>query len=493
VLALFLVLSASPNFDPRLAAPQFHFWAVSGTSLLAFVLALVVGIVGVRAHDSRVVFLGAGFAGLAGFFALHGLSTPGFLVDASSALEGSGNAYGGNGGYGYSSSQPTQTPPSTVTAVASQLSVLSLSVWMFAAAYVRPSEEGAPLGKLLVGWASVLAVIMVIGLARPEWASFVPVDQDPLRWGVTALVLLLLAPAGARFLEGYRLSRSALHLVMLHLVGWMAVTQLILILGEVYQLSWWLYHAVLLLAVVTMLATVARQMRAGKLTSGLGALLSDDAERRLAYGLRPEVRALVVATEAKDRYTGGHMWRVAAYAVQLGRSLSLGPDDLRALAQAGVVHDVGKIEVPDVVLNKPGRLSESEFTLVRNHPDAGVRIGKALGMLRTELEIIRHHHERWDGGGYPAGLAGDQVPKLARVLAVADVYDALTSDRSYRVAWSSERALLHIEEEAGTAFDPACAAALREALSEDARSALDDSDRVGERAGQNRLGTSNAE
>jgi HD-GYP domain-containing protein (c-di-GMP phosphodiesterase class II) len=499
VLALFLVLSESPNLDPHLDAPRFHFWVVSGTSLLAFVLALVVGVVGVRACDARVVFLGAGLAGLGAFFALHGLATPGFLIGASSALEVAGNSYGGYGGaggyggYGAGIGQPPAgPPPSTVMAVAAQLSVLSLAAWMFAAAYMRPAEEGAPLGKLLAAWAGVLTAAIVIGLTRPEWASFVPVDQDPLRWGMTAVVLLLMAPAGARFLEGYRLSRSALHLVMLYVVGWIVVTQLIMVLGEVYQLSWWLYHLLLLIAVLTMLATVARQMQAGKLTSALGALLSDDAERRLSYGLRPEVRALVVATEARDRYTGGHMLRVAAHAVRLGRVLSLGPDELRALAQAAVVHDVGKIEVPDAVLNKPGRLDENEFALVRKHPDAGMRIGEALGMLRTELQIIRHHHERWDGGGYPGGLAGEAIPLLARLLAVADVYDALTSDRSYRAAWSGERAIAHIEQESGTAFDPACAGALRQALSGDVATAPDEGSHGRQRTKTRRLGTSGA-
>lgn len=465
VLALFLWLSSSPEVDPLLAAPAFHFWVVSGTSLLAFVLALVVGVVGVRARDARIVFLGAGFAGLGAFFLLHGLSTPGFLIEMAPAVDAATNA---SGGYGYGAATdpaPTDSASSTVTAVAAQLSILSLAAWMFAAAYLRPSSERVPLGGLLAGWAAVLIGAIGVGLMRPEWANFIPVDQNPLRWGTTTVVLLLMAFAGARFLEGHRLSRSTLHLVMLYVVGWAAVAQLIMVLGEVFRLSWWIYHLLLLAAVVTVLATVARQMQAGRLTSALGALLSHDSQRLLSYGLRPEVRALVVATEARDRYTGGHMTRVATYAVQIGRTLSLGPEALRALAQAGVVHDVGKIEVPDAVLNKPGRLTDEEFARVREHPVAGVRIGAALGMLRTELDIIRHHHERWDGGGYPDQLAGKKIPLLARVLSVADVYDALTSDRSYRKAWEPERAITHIEEEAGTAFDPACAGAVREALS----------------------------
>ena len=424
-LALFLVIYESPGLDPRLAAPKFHFWLVSGTSLLAFALAVLVGLVGARARDSRVAYLGAGFAGLAGFFSLHGLATPGFLVG-----------------------------PSEVTGVAAELSVISLAGWMFAAAYRRPGDEGVGMIRTLVAWVLLLVGLVALGLTRPDLARFVPVDDDPLRWGVTALVIVLLLAAGARFLEGYRLSRSALHLVMLYLVGLIAVSQVIMVMGEVFQLSWWIYHGLLLIAVVAMLVTVATQVQAGTLYSGLGSLLTDDAERRLAYGLRPEVRALVVATEAKDRYTAGHMQRVAGFAVRLGRAAGVGPEELRALAQAAVVHDVGKIEVPDAVLNKPDTLLEREIDLIRSHPVVGARIGEALGMHRRELEVIRHHHERWDGSGYPDGLSGEEIPRLARVLAIADVYDALTSDRSYRDAWSAEAAREHIAGEAGRSFDP---------------------------------------
>lgn len=203
-----------------------------------------------------------------------------------------------------------------------------------------------------------------------------------------------------------------------------------------------------------MLATFARQLRAGKLTSDLNALLDDDALRRVAYGVRPEVKALVVATEAKDHYTAGHMQRVADMAVRIGAAMGLQPEELRALAQAGVVHDVGKIEVPDAVLNKPSRLTDRERELIEQHPANGERIGRALGMPRAELEVIRHHHERWDGKGYPDRLVGTQIPLLARILAVADVYDALTSERAYRPAWSPEEARRHVREESGKAFDP---------------------------------------
>jgi len=223
---------------------------------------------------------------------------------------------------------------------------------------------------------------------------------------------------------------------------------------------------VLLLAVTLMLVTFARQLRAGQLGSDLNALLDDDAVRRLAYGLRPEVRALVVATEAKDHYTAGHMQRVAELAVRVGKRMGLQAEDLRVLAQAGVIHDVGKIEVPDAVLNKPTRLEPHERDLIEQHPANGERIGRTLGMHRLELEVIRHHHERWDGTGYPDKLAGDDIPLLARIMAVADVYDAVTSARAYREAWSHDDALALLRRGSGTAFDPRVAEAALRLLSD---------------------------
>jgi HD-GYP domain-containing protein (c-di-GMP phosphodiesterase class II) len=234
-----------------------------------------------------------------------------------------------------------------------------------------------------------------------------------------------------------------------------AVAQSIMVLGQVFRLSWWLYHGLLLAAVVAMLTTFVRQLRAGTLVADLRALLDDDTGRRLAYGYQPEVRALVVATEARDPYTAGHMQRVAVLAIRLGQALGLSPEDLRVLAQAGVVHDVGKIEVPDTVLNKQGPLDARERAAIETHPVVGERIARALGLQRPELEVIRHHHERWDGDGYPDRLAGAAIPLLARIMAVCDVYDALTSARAYRQAWSHAEACRLLEREAGSAFDPA--------------------------------------
>jgi response regulator RpfG family c-di-GMP phosphodiesterase len=172
--------------------------------------------------------------------------------------------------------------------------------------------------------------------------------------------------------------------------------------------------------------------------------------------------ALVAAVEAKDAYTAGHATRVTAYAMAIAEVI--GGIDPERFRLAGDLHDVGKIGVPDAVLNKPERLSAEEFALVKRHPEAGERILRAFIDDRLVLEVVRSHHERWDGRGYPDGLAGEVIPLPARILAAADTLDAMTSNRAYRKGLAWEVAVEEIRRCAGTQFDPAVVGAFSEAL-----------------------------
>jgi putative two-component system response regulator len=152
------------------------------------------------------------------------------------------------------------------------------------------------------------------------------------------------------------------------------------------------------------------------------------------------ILSLALTIEARDSYTGGHCQRLAGYATALGESLSLGNDDLDALHRGGYLHDIGKIAVSDAVLQKPGRLTAAEFEEMKQHTIVGERLCGNLRTLLPVRSIVRHHHERLDGTGYPDGLAGDEVPLLAQIVAIADTYDAITTTRPYRAALSPERA-----------------------------------------------------
>lgn len=160
------------------------------------------------------------------------------------------------------------------------------------------------------------------------------------------------------------------------------------------------------------------------------------------------VFTLAKAIEERDRYTQGHCERLASYASQLGRRLGLPDDEVTALRRAGIVHDIGKVGVPDGVLMKAGPLTAEEWALMREHPVTGERICRGLKSFRLVLPIIRHHHEKLDGTGYPDGLAGDQIPATARVLQVVDVYDALATDRPYRRALAPAQAVETLYAEA---------------------------------------------
>jgi HD-GYP domain-containing protein (c-di-GMP phosphodiesterase class II) len=165
------------------------------------------------------------------------------------------------------------------------------------------------------------------------------------------------------------------------------------------------------------------------------------------------VQALAQAIEASDEYTRGHSERVTKIAVEIAKRLQLSRDKIDTLKFAGILHDIGKIGVIKEILHKPGKLSDLEFSLIKLHPKLGEEIIKPVAFLDKIRPIIRHHHERFDGKGYPDGLQGEDIPLMSRIIAVADTYDAMTSHRPYRSALSREIALAEIVKCSGTQLD----------------------------------------
>jgi HD-GYP domain-containing protein (c-di-GMP phosphodiesterase class II) len=209
----------------------------------------------------------------------------------------------------------------------------------------------------------------------------------------------------------------------------------------------------------------SRDFRMARGVADLASLAMGNAARfaDLEQAFLQTVEVLANALEAKDEYTSGHARQVAEIAVTIGQDLGMRSEDLRMLELAAMFHDIGKIGMGTDVINKPGPLTDTEMLEMQKHSEIGERILAPVEFLQPVLPIIRAGHERWDGRGYPDGLAGEEIPFGARIIFVCDAYHAMTSDRSYRRALPEEEALRRLREAAGTQFDPSVVRVFTEA------------------------------
>ena len=192
-----------------------------------------------------------------------------------------------------------------------------------------------------------------------------------------------------------------------------------------------------------------------------------DTYDKLEKAYLESVETLRFTVEAKDTYTRGHSDRVSEYSVLLGNKLGLSEEDINTLKIGGLFHDIGKIGVPDSILLKPTNLTDDEYSEIKNHPSIGAHILSNATIFQSVIPIVKHHHERYDGNGYPGKLKGEDIPFLARIAAVADSFDAMTSKRTYRDSLSLDIVKSEIERCKGTQFDPNCADAFLDILNND--------------------------
>lgn len=171
------------------------------------------------------------------------------------------------------------------------------------------------------------------------------------------------------------------------------------------------------------------------------------------------IMRMAIYSEAKDALTGEHLYRVRETATLIASELGLEIEEARAMGRAAVAHDLGKIGIPDGILGKPGKLTAEEFEIIKTHTEIGERVLGLSALFELDRQAARYHHERWDGGGYPDGLTGTNIPLVARITSVADVFDALVTRRPYKEPWSEDEAATYLKENAGTHFDPDVVAA----------------------------------
>jgi putative nucleotidyltransferase with HDIG domain len=431
-LLYFEILKSGLLSNHTYELPHEHFYIVSAVSLLALGIAILIGFVGSKLRNIKIIFLSLAFISLAQMFSVHGLSTPNFILGV------------------------THLP-----SVSAQLSMILATIWLWLSSFPSDHKWIKYLSDnsrfLFPAWIGSLSVFAVISMNYPQLVDFIPITVRPLNWLVMATTILLNVITMLRYYQSYRYTRFPLQYAIVYSVGWLIISQIIIVTGELWRMSWWIYHFLLLASMMVMLAGLLRQYaEKGNLVKGLKALFTNDPFERITASISPTVKKLVIATEQKDTYTAGHTFRVTMYALKLAEELRLRPELLRAIAQGTLLHDVGKIQIPDSILNKPGRLTTEERDIIEKHPMYGYEMCRDLGFMKEEMSIIRYHHEKWDGTGYPDRLIGVSIPFEARIVAVADVYDALTSDRAYRKAWTHEEAMRFIIEQKGIHFDPDC-------------------------------------
>ena len=437
--AFLVFLRAVPGFDLKWFSPDGHLVMVSAIAACALFVAAVAVVSATQTKQSGVVWLGMGCSFVGLFMVGHGLTTPGAM----------------------------HQPMNLWVARLPYLALGGFAICLLVA--------GGPQHGRLNRWVGHHPLIAVLTPMVPATLLVAAVVADPSRLHglapiahenlafacLSTFLICCLFVVMWRHGRRWHLGKDPIQLALV-LAATMSVAAILSFEhGKFTQLSWWDYHAYLLAGFgAAVYAVIVRGRQQSAIAGVLADTFVDDPFAHIVRGYPRALSMLVKAVEVKDAYTHGHSLRTAELAVELGLQMSLPPDRLRIIARGAYLHDLGKIAIPDHILNKPGSLTEEERRIVEMHPQHGFELASTAPSLHEVLPVILHHHERMDGLGYPAGLAGTAVPLEARVVAVADVWDALTSDRAYRRGWPQSQALAHIEAGRGTHFDPVVVDAL---------------------------------
>jgi HD-GYP domain-containing protein (c-di-GMP phosphodiesterase class II) len=430
---LLLALSAGHGV---MAPAWFHVIFAGVGGLLTAAAAIALSVSAARQHDGRAVLLSAAFSVMATGLLVHAFATPGWLVGMNGLVQLAG---------------ALNLPAGGLILAASALPALR-----------RPMR----VRLLLRLQVAVVAALAVAGIAALLDAHLIPILPSPrtlpahLVFAAGAAVLTLLAWRAGRT---YLLTRRTPDLLVCVGLVWLVCAQYGLLDYTMMDLAGWVAHGFEFIGLALVGIPAALDLRHGVASRPLvGDLRAGHLVEHEEAFLGSRVRALMVRLGDKDPSTEGHTRRVATLAVQIGERLGLPESRLRLLALGGLLHDMGKLSVPDEILNKPGKLTDDEFAVIRRHPTWGRELLVELGGFPPlVLALVESHHERIDGTGYPNRAPALELDLEVRVLTVADVFDALTADRVYRGAWPADRALALLRDGIGTAFDPACVAALR--------------------------------
>lgn len=413
-----------------------HLVVVAAAGLLAGAAAVAMSVVAVRLNDGRAVLLGFAFSVMAVLLVLHALATPGVLVGDNGLVQAAG---------------ALNVPIGGLILAASALPWLR-----------RPLNVKRLLRIQLV----TLHVLVVVGVTALVVPGLIPAVPRP---NTTAAFLIFLASVPMLALLAHRAART--FLLTRRRADALVAFGVVLLAGAEYgllrygmmDLGWWTAHALEVAGIGLVGIPAALDLRHATASRPLvGDLRGEHIVADEEAFLGGRVHALLRRLAEKDGSTEGHTRRVATLAVQIGEQIGLPAHRLRLLALGGLLHDMGKLTIPDEILNKPGKLTDAEFAVIKGHPAAGRALLTEIGGFPPlVLDLVESHHERLDGRGYPNRATAAKLEVEVRILTVADVYDALTADRVYREAWPVERALALLDEDTGTAFDGECVKALK--------------------------------
>jgi HD-GYP domain-containing protein (c-di-GMP phosphodiesterase class II) len=418
-----------------------HLVMVVVSAVIAAAAACALTVIGARVRDARSVVLGTAFMAMTALLVVHGLATPGVLVDDNGVIALAGAAS------------------------------LPVGAALLSLARITSLRGPDKVFLLLVLQGVLVFAIVGLGLAAMWWPELVPrVPETGSPAAVALLVfgLLFYGLLAVRAAGTFALTRRGADFLVVLGIVWLGAALIPQLLMSPATLALYVGHGLELLGIALVGIPVAMDLRRDTASSRplVGDLSAVEMVAAEEAFLGARIHRLMVELAEKDHSTEMHTRRVATYAVALGEELALSPARLRALALGGILHDIGKLSVSTEILSKPGKLDDREFAEIKRHPQAGADLLAALGGFSGDVRrLVLDHHERLDGSGYPRGLRADDLDLETRILAVCDVFDALVSERAYRPAWPREQALEFLRERAGTQFDPMCVAALERVVS----------------------------
>ena len=417
-----------PWSDRHWENPELLFSLVTVSAMICVIGATIVIAMADRREMAEVGLLGSALMAASVLPLVHGLVTPEVLYDATEAFR---------------SSAFLSLP--VAVAVSSPLLTPHSAFGRWAARRWRDWS--------LVSLVAVFTLVSAL-VFFPD-AIVVPGPSDPL----TILVALGMASAlgslSLRHLRFFELGRRTPNLIASISMVTLGLTALLPLSGDAYTPGFWWLRLTGVLGVFGTLVCLAASKRMAKSAQDiLAPVLARDPLAAFELGLSPIVHSFVADLEVKDQMTRDHVIRTGELALRVGERLRMPGGQLRDLGLAAMLHDVGKVEVPDEILKKPGRLTPAEYEVIKLHSIDGERMLMAEPALASAAHIVRSHHERMDGKGYPDNLVGDEIPLASRIIAVCDAFDAMTHDRQYRKAMPTKLAFAILREHSGSQWDP---------------------------------------